>query len=153
MEIVDPRHPGVAWLEAGLDAEYRRLYGDTTAGEMEAYGPAEFQPPTGAIVLIVEGDETVAGGALRRWADGIGEIKRMWTAPMHRRRGHARRVLRALEEIAREYGYRSVRLETGVYQAAAISLYLETGYQPLDNYGRYADSPLAVSFEKRLASA
>jgi len=104
-----------------------------------------------ATLVVVEGDETVAGGALRRWADGIGEIKRMWTAPGHRRRGHARRVLAALEDAARGCGYRSVRLETGVRQREAIALYLDVGYDPIDNYGRYAESELCVSFEKRLA--
>jgi ribosomal protein S18 acetylase RimI-like enzyme len=74
----------------------------------------------------------------------------MWTSPRHRRRGHARRVLQALEDTARGYGYRSVRLETGICQAEAIGLYLSAGYDPLDNHGRYADSPLRVSFEKRL---
>jgi len=153
MEIhaTDPGDPAMRPLLDGLEAEYRRVYGDLIDGELELYGPGEFRPPTGAMLIIVEGDETVAGGALRRWSDGIGEIKRMWTAPDHRRRGHARRVLAALEEAARGCGYRCVRLETGVRQREAIALYLDAGYDPIDNYGRYADSALCVSFEKRLA--
>ena len=35
-------------------------------------------------MLSVAGEETVAGGALRRWAAGIGEIKRMCSAGYRR---------------------------------------------------------------------
>jgi polar amino acid transport system permease protein len=105
----------------------------------------EHQPPTGTILRIVEGHQTVASGALRRGAGNSGEIMYLWTAAAHRRRGHARRILSALEDAARQYGYRSVRLVTGMYQAEAIALCLAAGYDPLD------DSGSRVSFAKRLA--
>jgi polar amino acid transport system permease protein len=135
----------------GLFAEYRAIYGDLVQGEMQAYDAAEFRPPTGALLLLVgPGGETLAGGALRRWADGIGEIKRMWTAPAHRRRGHGRRVLAALEQTALMYGYRSVRLQTAVPLAGAVDMYRGAGYRRIASYGRYPDAQGFVSFQKRL---
>ena len=115
------------------------------------HDPAEFRPPTGAMLLIVENDETLAAGALRRWADGIGEIKRMWTASAHRRRGHATQILDALEDAARSIGYRSVRLETADIQYDAISLFAAAGYRRIPGYGHYAGEPRCVSFEKALS--
>lgn len=145
-----PDDPRAAPLLDGLRAEYRRTYGDDVAGDLDAYDAAEFQPPTGTLLVLVAGGETVAGGALRRWADGTGEIKRMWTAPAHRKRGHGRRILTALEDVARGYGYRSVRLETGSLQVAAIEFYRSAGYRQIPVYGRYAGHPRCVCFEKQL---
>jgi GNAT superfamily N-acetyltransferase len=149
--FADLGHPGTAPLIGGLEAEYRSRYGALVDGELESVGPAEFRPPTGALLLLVHDDETLAGGALRRWSEGIAEIKRMWTAPAHRRRGHARRILAALEDVARGYGYRSVRLQTGDLQPEALALYAAGGYRRIPCYGRYVGEPRCVSFEKSLS--
>jgi ribosomal protein S18 acetylase RimI-like enzyme len=150
LTFADPDHPALTPLVGGLAAEYRRLYGALTDGELERHDPSEFRAPGGATLVIVEDDETLAGGALRRWDDGTGEIKRMWTAPAHRRRGHAQRILSALEDVAAAIGYRSVRLQTGARQHAAIALYTAAGYRRIPCYGHYAGNPLCLSFEKAL---
>jgi ribosomal protein S18 acetylase RimI-like enzyme len=143
----DPRaQPLLDALEAG----YRRDYGEFVAADFRVYDAREFLPPTGALLLLVSGAETVAGGALRRLADGVGEVKRMWTAPEHRRRGHARRVLAALERRAIDYGYRMLRLETATLQAEAIELYRSNGYRTIAQYGRLSVDPRCVCFEKQL---
>jgi ribosomal protein S18 acetylase RimI-like enzyme len=141
--------PMTAPLLAALQEEYRQ-YGALVAGDFEAYDGAEFRPPTGALLLVVEGGETIAGGALRRWADGTGEIKRMWTAPAHRRQGHSRRVLAELERVAVGCGYRTVRLETATGQTSAIALYRSAGYREIPPYGRLAGHARCVCFEKPL---
>jgi GNAT superfamily N-acetyltransferase len=145
--IDDPRAQPL--LDA-LEAEYRRDYGEFVAADMDVYGVDEFLPPTGALLLLVAGGETLAGGALRRLGDGVGEVKRMWTAPAHRRRGHGARILAALERRAASYGYRRLRLETASLQTAAIELYLAAGYRKIPPYGRLAVDPRCVCFEKRL---
>jgi ribosomal protein S18 acetylase RimI-like enzyme len=142
--------PAVSPLLAGLDEEYRRVYGAILEGEIEAHEAAEFEPPAGTFLIARVGEETVAGGGLRRWSDGIAEIKRMWTAPAHRGRGYARRVLAALEEAAGALGYRAVRLETGSFQTAALALYRSAGYRRIAPYSVYADDPRCRAFEKRL---
>jgi ribosomal protein S18 acetylase RimI-like enzyme len=151
LRVVSPDDPATAPLVAGLHQEYIGRYGSFVADEVHLYDALEFVPPVGAFVIVQNGFETVAGGALRRFADGVGEIKRMWTAPSHRGRGHARRVLAALEETAARVGYRSVRLQTGTLQTEAIGLYRSAGYRPIAAYGRYADDERCVSFQKALA--
>jgi ribosomal protein S18 acetylase RimI-like enzyme len=151
MLATTPDDPRAAPLLEALEAEYRREYGEFVAADLEVYDAAQFQPPSGTLLLVVAGGQTLAGGALRRWADGIGEIKRMWTAPAHRRCGHGRRILNALERVASDYGYRSVRLETGSLQVAAIELYRSAGYRQIPVYGRYAAHPRCVCFEKQLS--
>jgi ribosomal protein S18 acetylase RimI-like enzyme len=137
-------------LVDGLMAHYRRNYGASLDGEFAAYDDAEFAPPRGALVLLVAGEETIAGGALRTFAAGVGEIKRMWTAPAHRRRGHAVTVLAELERIAADRGLHTLRLETADLETGAIRLYRAHGYVQIPPYGRMAHHPRCVCFEKRL---
>ena len=51
------------------------------------------EPPTGAFLLVLEGEAAVACGGLRTLEPGLGEIKRMYVVPAARRRSHARRLL------------------------------------------------------------
>jgi ribosomal protein S18 acetylase RimI-like enzyme len=151
LRLVSPSDPAAAPLLAGLRHEYHRAYGPEVAAELDRYSPIEFLPPGGAFLIVEEDGMTVAGGALRRLGDGVGEIKRMWTSPDHRGRGHARRVLTALEQAAGRRGYHTLRLETGNLQLAAIALYTSAGYGEIEPYGRYfSDHPRCVCFEKRL---
>ena len=68
---------------------------------MTRFPAEEFLPPDGEFMLLLEDGVAVAGGAFLRHADpGTAEVKRMWTAASHRRRGLARRVLAELEQRA-----------------------------------------------------
>jgi len=88
----------------------------------------DLTPPAGYF-LVARIDGAVAGcGALKRLDAGIAEIKRMWTAPAMRGRGVARRVLQALETIARESGVTTLRLETNRTLTEAQALYRQQGY-------------------------
>ncbi|WP_369373334.1 GNAT family N-acetyltransferase [Promicromonospora sp. Populi] len=151
--------PLVEPLLAGLSVEYRTRYHDLLTeeqhrAEMTHYAAEEFAPPVGALVLLLEDGEPVAGGAFRRRlepergdvarlaradardADGVpvvptAELKRIWTHAAHRRRGLARRVLAELEARARDLGYPRLYLTTGPRQPEAAALYRSTGYTPL----------------------
>jgi len=116
-------------LLQGLAEEYGRRYGlSIGAGEMAAAPAQQFETPDGAFVVLLDNGRTVAGGGVRRLSSTTCEVKRMWTAPDRRRRGHATAVLRALEEAARDLGYRCIRLVTGPAQPEAIALYGAYGY-------------------------
>jgi len=116
-------------LLLGLAEEYGRRYGlSIGAGEMAAAPAQQFETPDGAFVVLLDDGRTVAGGGVRRLSSTTCEVKRMWTAPDRRRRGHATVVLRALEEAARDLGYRRIRLVTGPAQPEAIALYGAHGY-------------------------
>jgi len=146
----DPGSPAAAPLLRSLDAEYRALYGGVVDDEVSRHDAREFQPPTGAFLVATVGGETIAGGALRRWSAGVGEIKRMWTSPSYRGQGHARRILVSLEGVAARFGYRTVRLETGSLQTAAIALYSRSGYRRIPCYGHDAGESRCIGFEKSL---
>jgi GNAT superfamily N-acetyltransferase len=133
--------PLAAPLLAGLTREYDVRYGETD--EMATVDSSEFDPPGGAFLALVDGGELLAGGGLRRMSDDTCEVKRMWTAPEHRRKGYASQVLTGLEDAARAAGYATLILETGPLQPEAIALYTVRGYRPIPYYGRY---PTALAF-------
>jgi GNAT superfamily N-acetyltransferase len=110
----------------------------------------EMEPPGGAFLLLEEDGSTVACGGLRTLdgAEGLGEVKRMYVVPAARRRGHARRLLGALEAAATEAGLRRLRLDTNAQQPEALELYAACGYAEIPDYN---GSPTATHwFEKRL---
>ena len=74
----------------------------------------------------------------------------MFVEPAARRGGVGRAILRKLEELARAGGYHTARLETGLRQLGAIRLYESAGYRRIECYGRYANEPLSICFEKSL---
>jgi GNAT superfamily N-acetyltransferase len=101
-------------------------------------------PPHGRL-LVIDG---VACGGLRRLDHDTAEVKRMYVAKEHRRQGHARRLLAELEQVARELGYRRVRLDTGPLQPEAAALYASAGYHSIEAYTDMP--PHSLFFEKEL---
>jgi GNAT superfamily N-acetyltransferase len=140
--------PEVVPLLTGLHREYETRYGHGAGESVHDVNASEFDGPTGAFLVLLDGDVTVAGGGIRR-VDGVTvEVKRMWTNPDYRRQGHAMRVLRELAGLATQLGYRRVRLETGHAQPEALALYRRLGFAEIDSYGPYEN---ATAFELDLS--
>jgi ribosomal protein S18 acetylase RimI-like enzyme len=98
---------------------------------LRGHPAAEFAPPDGGLFIGLLGEEPVTGGAFCRFDDSTAELKRIWTDSRHRRRGHAKALLVALEAEIVAHGYRRVYLTTGDRQPEAEALYLSTGYTRL----------------------
>ena len=112
--------------------------------------PADLAAPHGIFFVAWLDEEPAGCGGLRRYADGIGEIKRMYTRPQARRAGVGRTVLGAVEQRARELAYARLVLETGTKQPEAIELYRSVGYELTESYGQYRDYPESRCFTKLL---
>jgi GNAT superfamily N-acetyltransferase len=106
-------------------------------------------------VLVAYGDDgTALGcGALRALDSDAAELKRMYVVPDARGRGVATALLAALEGVARDRGWATLRLETGPRQPEAIALYTRAGYRPIEAFGAYVGVPDAADslfFERTL---
>ena len=139
--------------------ELQRLVAAQQAELLERYGEEDIDDevssrPLEAAVLVRHEGSAVACGALRdpvaAFGEGVGELKRMYVMPEHRRKGLSRMVLRELEKIALERGLRRLVLETGVLQPEAIGLYVTEGYLLIDNYHPYEDEDGSRCFAKSL---
>jgi polar amino acid transport system permease protein len=141
--------PLVAPMLDELQLEYSTRYGPAVR-ELNRFPAEEFAPPHGAWIVLVSGDEPVAGGAFRRYDGETAELKRIWTSSAHRKRGLGRRVVAELEILAAVRGYRRIYLTTGPRQPEARALYLATGYTLLFDTDADPETIGHLAFEKSL---
>ncbi|MCF3138499.1 GNAT family N-acetyltransferase [Paenarthrobacter sp. AR 02] len=149
--------PRVRPLLDELAVEYETRYGNLfssegAAEELNRYPAEEFAAPHGALIILQENGESVAGGAFRRYDQDTAELKRIWTHSAHRRRGLARRVLLELEAEALRRGYSKLYLTTGPRQPEAKNLYLATGYTALFDLAADPEEIKHLAFSKDLAT-
>jgi GNAT superfamily N-acetyltransferase len=122
------------------------------SGDDTPVDATEFEPPSGAFLIVLLDGEPVGCGGWRSHGDtgDTAELKRMYVAPAARGRGVARAVLGAVERSARDHGRKRIILECGDRQPEAIALYTSSGYEQIPNFGFYRDAPGCVSFGRTL---
>jgi GNAT superfamily N-acetyltransferase len=101
-------------------------------------------------VLRVDGLPAGCGG-VKCFEQGYAELKRMYVRPGYQGQGLGQMILAHLEAYARNQGITIMRLETGVYQEAAIRLYQRMGYRQRAPFGDYQAGSLNLFYEKSLA--
>ncbi len=148
-ERCDPEKPPASELLAAMRAELNETYETFSRLDNPPLLPEELRPPGGSYLVAYEHEDAVAGGGLRRLADGIAEIKRMYVHPAARSRGVARALLVALEDDARSLGYSVARLDTGPKQVHALALYRSVGFMEVPPYN---DNPFACFWGEKVLS-
>ena len=150
LEIVDedPRSP-VGWdlMDRLMDDLAERYDGDDRPPDLV---PDGVEGDDGAFFVAYDSGRAVGCAALRPIGAGAGEVKRMYVDPGMRGRGIGAALLAAVEARAVALGYGRLQLETGLMQPEAVSLYATRGWDRIEPYGQYKDSPLSICFEKRL---
>lgn len=149
MERVDPSHPAARHALIRYLEEVGSLIGVAVVGPHEVDDVDSYRAPSGAFLVMREGEEVIGCGAVRTIDEGFGEIKRMWIEPSHRGRGLGSRLLDEVEATSRHLGHRVVRLDTNEVLHIAMRLYETRGYVRVP---RYNVNPDATHFyEKRLS--
>jgi putative acetyltransferase len=103
-----------------------------------------------AFFLIRENGTSAGCGGVKLFGTEYGEIKRMYVRPQFRGLGLAQLMLDHLTDYARSHGIGILRLETGIYQQAAIRLYERMGFQSIPPFGEYKEDPLSRFYEKHI---
>jgi GNAT superfamily N-acetyltransferase len=130
IQLVDLDDPVARELERKLFEDLRVRYPDDDLAFVP--GVAEhFRPPDGAFLVARVVGRPVGAAALRSLGGGAGELKRLWVHPAYRRRGVARALTTAREQLAREWGWHQLVLETGWAQPEQLANAAANGYLPV----------------------
>lgn len=112
------------------------------AEELEHF-EAHYGPPDGCF-LVDEQGRGCAG--LRKFADGVAEMKRLYVVPAARGQGVGEALAKRIIEEARRRGYRCLVLDTLPDMAAAQALYRSLGFREIPSY-RYNPVAGTLFFE------
>lgn len=103
--------------------------------------------PEGGIVLCVHDGIYIGCVGIRKIDEQAGEMKRLYVKPGFRNIGIASTLINEAEELAKQCGYRYIRLDTLDTMKPAVSLYKKKGYLEIPPY-YYNPIPGAVYFQK-----
>jgi GNAT superfamily N-acetyltransferase len=141
-------HPDAVALTAEMRREVSALYQRPDAGS--PLRPGEFEPPRGRFVVGYDGDLPVAAGGYRQVEGRHGRVQRVFVRPAARGQALSRALMVHLEQAAREDGFTSLDLHTGVRQPAAVRVYESLGYTPIPVFPPYEGDPLSLCYAKDL---
>ena len=115
------------WL--GLDLSFQNF-------DAELAGlPGEYSPPHGALLLALDGAAVLGCVAVRPTeSDGTAELKRLYVRPIARGQQVGRALTERAIALAREAGYRQIRLDTLPVMSSAQVLYESLGFRGIEPY-------------------
>jgi GNAT superfamily N-acetyltransferase len=142
-----PDTPDARQLIAELSAELELLYPPE-----ERFGYSVDRLVEERVPFFVMRDQVtpVGCGALKLVEGEYAEIERMYVRPAFRGLGLSKLIVNRLAEYAQSQGIDVLRLETGIYQPAAIGLYERMGFRLRPPFGEYRESPIHKFYEKQL---
>lgn len=153
IQALDPHSEAALSLLAQSDAYMASLY-PAESNHLES--PQALAQPQVHFIGVWLAEWLAACGAVKVVEDEqgatYGEIKRVFVQPNFRGRGLSKVLMQQLEDHLRARGIELVRLETGVHQPEALSLYERLGYDRRAPFGPYNEDPLSVFMEKRLSN-
>lgn len=145
--ITPSTDPTVNALIAELDRYQSTLYPEESNHLLDLTSLSQNQL---LVMVIRKGEEAVGCGAIVLDDAGSGEMKRVFINPTHRGQRLGEKLLAELETAALQRGCRTLQLETGIHQHAAICLYQRCGYEVCDAFAPYQPDPLSVFMVKPL---
>jgi len=104
-------------------------YAEKTLEQLLSYLPLE------GFYYVLQIKEEIGGmGALRKLKRNVGEIKRIYIRPEYRKKGYGKEMLTQLLKKGKEFGFSTIRLDTGEFMDAAQYVYRSAGFQEGDKY-------------------
>lgn len=133
-------------LVVALDADLQARYGE----QQSFFSQFNKLDHIHHVIVAYENNQPVGCGAFKEYELGVAEIKRMYVKPELRGKGIAAEILSALEQWAKEEGFKTSILETAIKQPEAIRLYEKCGYTRIPNYGQYIGVEISLCMQKQL---
>ena len=96
--------------------------------------PGRYAPPSGCLLLAMEGDRAAGCVAMRDLGGGTCEMKRLYVAPEFRGRGVGRLLVEELIRRAERAGHHRMVLDTMPEMTGALALYRQQGFVETTRY-------------------
>ncbi|WP_143305138.1 GNAT family N-acetyltransferase [Chitinophaga vietnamensis] len=109
----------------------------------------QYHQPEGALLLCRVDGEAAGCVAVRRFAEGVAELKRLYVKPAYRNLKLGKRLLESAINTARELQYDFIRLDTVPGQAKAQDLYRFLGFYEIAPY-RFSPIEHTIYMEMKL---
>jgi GNAT superfamily N-acetyltransferase len=157
------QHPQVQVVQAASVAEWRQaralveeyaaqlgvdLSFQDLAREID-HLDVEYSPPRGAFLMAHEHNHYLGCVALRPFAAGVGEVKRLYVRPAARGRRIGRLLAEGVIAAARTGQYSRLVLDTLSFMREAQALYVSLGFVPTSAY-RFNPMPGTAFLELKL---
>ncbi|MVX62308.1 cobalt-precorrin-6A reductase [Clostridium chromiireducens] len=130
-------------LEQKLDDELYQIY-----GEMQNIYSSHNTVSDLQTIIVYEDNNPVACGCLKILDTDLAEVKRVFVCQNNRGKGLSEIVVREIEKLAIERKIKTLILQTGSKQNAAINLYKKMGYTLIENYGPYVNDDNSICMKK-----
>ncbi len=96
--------------------------------------PGKYARPKGRLYLAYDEGEAIACIALRPIDERIGEVKRLYVKPTHRRQGLSKILVERIIRDASSLGYKRLVLDTLNTMTPAMNLYRSLGFVETEAY-------------------
>jgi putative acetyltransferase len=97
--------------------------------------PGQYAPPSGCLLLATVGNEPAGCVALKKLADGVGEMKRLYLRRQYRGLGLGRTLAEQIIREAKRLNYQAIRLDTiPSVMGSAVALYRSLGFRDIPAY-------------------
>jgi DNA-binding MarR family transcriptional regulator/GNAT superfamily N-acetyltransferase len=149
IEEADPRNDAARYCLGEYYSELgRRFEKGFDVSRSRDPDAADMVRPRGAFLLAMSDGLPVGCVGLKGTGGEVAEIKRLWICPTARGFGIAKRLMHAVETVARELSLKNLRLDTNSALPEALKLYRTSGWVEI---GRFNEDPYPDHFfEKQL---
>ena len=122
------------WANARVNEDFQESFDIVTMLEDDMQDLDKFMPPKGRLLLGSTGEDLAGIACLKALTPSIGEVKRMYVRPTHRKAGLGRALLNRLLEEAQHIGYELIRLDSAQFMKEAHQLYRSIGFKEIAAY-------------------
>lgn len=122
------------WANARVTEEFNVTFDIVTMLEGDMKDLGKFMPPHGRLLLGYVRKYLAGIACLKSLTPAVGEIKRMYVRPSHRKAGLGRALIHRLVEEAQLMGYLQIRLDSARFMTEAHHLYRSAGFKEIAAY-------------------
>ena len=116
-------------LQIGIDLSFQKFENEILEIEKQ------YSRPNGQLIIAYDKAENPIGCfGVRKFADSICELKRMYLRKDVRGKGNGKKLLVKAVEVGKELNYKKMRLDTLPTMKSAIELYKKMGFHEINPY-------------------